>query len=146
VRRNLLLLGSSAVLVLAVVGAVLTTGVLDKSGQFGDGRVNFTSAPVANCGAAALLASPLLTHLALCIRWHHDRRLAAVGLLTVAISCGVTLWGNLADYLAWSRLPPPRDQVTYLGGFFAMLGSWCACAAYVLAGLAYRFVGRRGHI
>ena len=81
------------------------------------------------------MASPFIVHVAACARWRYYRRLAVAGLLTIAASWGLTLWVNLADYHAWSGLPPPRDQVTYLGGFLAMLASWGVCGTYVVAGI-----------
>ena len=126
-RTNWLLRGSIILVLATVAGVVLTIGFLDKTCRLGRGHVSFCYAPLANCATVGLISSPLIAHVAACAWWRRDRRLAAAGLLMVATSCAVTLWGNVADYLHWSGLPAPTDQVTYLGWFFAMLASW-GCA------------------
>ena len=133
-RTNWLFRGSILLVLATVAGMFLTTGFLDKAGRLGAGRINFGYAHLANCGAVVCFSAPLFAHVAACARWRHDRRPSKIGFMTVAGSCGITLWGNVADYVAWSRLPPPTDQVTYLAGFFAMLGSWGVCTAYIIAG------------
>src|SRR5437764_603960 len=134
-RRYRLLLAGSLLLCLAAVGAVVLLGsLLDKDGRFGTGHYGLA----ANLHFIALLASPFVVHAALCVWWRHNYGLSAAGLLSVAISLGVTLWGNLADYLFWSRTPHPQDQVMYMGGFLAMLGSWGVCLAYFFIGVVVR--------
>jgi hypothetical protein len=139
-RTNWLFRGSIVLVLATVAGVVLMLGFLDKSGRIGKGHVSFYYALLANCAVLALIASPLVAHVAACAWRRHDQRFAAAGLLTVAVSCGVTLWGNLTDYVAWSRLPPPTDQVTFLDWFFGMLASWGLCAVYVIAGVVVRNV------
>ncbi len=128
----------SAVSLCAVgIAMVFLVALLGKGGQLDGGRL--TGGKIAsNIGALALYCSPLLALAALCICWRRNSSLAVAGLIAAAIALGITAWGNLTDYTSWSSVPAPRDQVTYMAGFLAMLGSWAACAVYGVVGLILR--------
>lgn len=136
-RWNRWILAVSILLCMTGVGTIALMALVGKGGELDGGRLGQGKLD-SNLAAVALLSSPLLALAALCAWWRHDRSLAVAGLTVAGIAVGVTLWGTVADYLSWSRRPPPTDQVTYLAAFFAMLASWVLCLAYGVVGLVAR--------
>ena len=128
----------SLLLCLMGIGVIVVLALLGKGGELEGGRLS-TGKLDANLAALALYSSPLVAIAALCIGWRQYRRLAVAGLLAAVAGLVLIMWGNLTDYLSWSRLPPPTDQVTYLAGFFGMLGTWAVCLAYGVVGLVSRY-------
>jgi hypothetical protein len=113
--------------------------MLDKNGQFDVGGVHRVNL-LQNLGSFTIVASPHILIAGLCLLCRHNPRLVMAGLFAAVVTFGSTLWGNLTDYLHWSRLMPPNDQVTYLATGFALLGNWCVCAIFVLFSLASRYL------
>jgi len=119
------------------VAVIVLTAIMGKDGAFSGGRL--TDGKVSyNAMFLALECAPIVAIAALCVLRRPNSALAKVGLFACAISAGVSVWGAIADYMAWSERPPPTDQITYLGWFFGMLGSWAVYLAYGVVGWVLR--------
>jgi hypothetical protein len=115
-----------ATLLLCLLGvlSVAVIQLLDK-----EGRLN----PRSFGGHIVVLASPFIGVAAAAGWWRSHRWLpfAALGLAAVCVTLG--LWGNLSDYIAWSRTPSGQEAM-YFGAFIAMLWSWLLCIGFVASG------------
>lgn len=117
-----------ATLVFCLLGgtAVALLQSLDKQG-----RLNLR----ASGGHILVLESPFIAVAAAAWWWRPHRWLPYVTLGVAAACLALGLWGNLTDYISWSRTPPGRD-VMHFGAFVVMLWSWLLCLGLLVTGLA----------
>jgi hypothetical protein len=123
-----------ATVLLCLLGAlaIAIIQMLDKTGRI---RPQFG-------GHIVVLVSPLLA-VAAAAGWWRPHRWLPVAALGVAVCCGgISLWGNLGDYIAWSQTPPGQE-VMHFGAFLAMLGSWLMVIGLVVAGAVSWIMRRR---
>jgi len=129
-NRPTLLYGTLLLCLLGVL-AIAVIQLLDK-----EGRLN----PHSFTGHIVVLASPFFGVAAAAGWWRAHRWLPFAALGVAAVCVAVGLWGNLADYISWSRTPPGRE-VMHFGAFIGMLWSWLLCLGLVATGLVAWGVG-----